>query len=190
MRHIGHLFILVVALVWICRRWRPRARLLPLAVLLVIGVFQLESFYVATTQERKFVFSDGGEMAEWIERAGLRDMPIVAGPGALMIPVMGILARNFISSESEELNQTMVFHGRYRAFSPAGLIQRAVAEVGVKKRPVLVLSSLPLQPTLPSALRFSLLHTSKHAGQLEESYWLYRLEPLAPESSGRTLGAQ
>jgi hypothetical protein len=172
MRHIGNLLILVIALMWIARLWKPKTRYLSLALLLVIGAFQHQSFLVAASMEKKYVFSDGWEMAEWIERAGLKDMTIVAGPEALAMTVTGHLNRSFISSETEEINQTKVFHGRRRGYSEKRLIERAAAEVRAKHRAVLVLSSRPLQPTGP---KFSLLYATKHP-DIEEAYWLYRME--------------
>jgi hypothetical protein len=171
-RHIGHLFILVVGLLWIRRLWTPRGHLLSTALLVAIAAFQFESLRVVTSLERRVVFSGAQAMAQRIEQAGLSDMPVVAGPDWLVLTVMGIIGRNFISSETEEINQTMTFHARRRPYSPAGLLARSVAEAQARRSAVLVLSGDPLTP---AGNKVTLLFNE--IGGNGESYWLYRVDP-------------
>jgi hypothetical protein len=171
-RHIGHLYILVIGVLWIRRLWPPRGHVLSTALLMTIAAFQLQSLWAATSLERKVVFSAGQAMAQRIEQAGLSDMPVVAGPDWVAITVMGIIGRNFISSETEELNQTMTFHGRRRPYSPAGLIARATTEAQTRQSAVLVLTDAPLTP---AGNKVTLLFNE--IGGNGESYWLYRVDP-------------
>jgi hypothetical protein len=174
MRHIGNLFIFFVGACWIRRLSAPRRKhLLSTVLLTVIGLVQLESFLAAASEEKTYVFSGGLEMAARIEKAGLQDLPLVAGPDAYISTVAGYLDRPFISAETEEINETVVFHGSLHGFSAERLLKRAAAEVQAKQRPVLVLSNRPL-PRPNGGRQLSFLWRT--AGGNGESFWLYRMQ--------------
>jgi len=81
MRHWGHQFMLLIALAWLGRLVAPmRRHLLSSVLLVVIGAFQLESAAAAVWRDHNDVFAAGEATADFIRKAGLQDLPIVAGP--------------------------------------------------------------------------------------------------------------
>ena len=175
MRHIGNFFLLFVALAWLRRLRAPRGRhLLSTVMLVVIGLFQARTLLVAVAQDRFGVFSGSGEAAAFIEKAGLQDLPIVAGPDAIVLAVTAHLHRPFISSETEDIGETMVFHSRRRAYSDAALLDRAVRCAREKHTPVLVLSDHPLPAPAAPGLPWKELYRGP---PVMESFWIYELGP-------------
>jgi hypothetical protein len=175
MRHLGHFVLLFIAATWVHRLKAPRENhTLSTALLLLCAGFQIQSFGAAAYADWRYVFSGGREMAAWIEDARLQDVPIVAGPDALILTVTSYLDRPFISAQTEEINATQVFHSRRRPFTTVGLVERAVTEVQAKHKPVLVLSDEPLPAPAVAGLQFNLLKQTP--GYLGEGFFLYRLE--------------
>jgi len=177
-RHWGHAVILFVALYWVSRTARPRvANGVAIGVFLLMGAFQVESFAAIVKKDRKLAFSGGKETADYVERAGLRALPLVAGPDYFIVTVTGYLRRTYVSSETEEINETVVFHGRRRPFTSAGLVARAVKEARHSGGPVLVLSNAELPPP-GRKMTMTLLFTSSARNLADnERYFLYRLSP-------------
>jgi hypothetical protein len=127
--------------------------------------------------DREHPFSGGRETAALIEKAGLQDLPIVAGPDAIVLDVTAFLGRTFISSETEEVNETMVFHSRHRPFSDVQLVARAVKLWHEKHSPVLVISNRRLPAPTEKGIHFTLAaHNTREPFGGEESFWAYKLE--------------
>jgi len=175
-RHWGHYFIFLVAATWLLRTTFPRRRYVLSTLLLVTMLgFQVESFVAATVGDSEAVFSGGRQTAGFIRRSHLQDLPIVAGPDWFVITVTGYLGRPFISVETEEVNDTVVFHSRRRGFSTRALIDRAVQISRERKTPVLAISNQPLpEPTVPGA-RAEWLFTSKPGTLGDEIFSVYRV---------------
>jgi hypothetical protein len=178
MRHWGHLFMLLIALTWIGRLVAPRRRHVLSSVLLVaIGLFQAESFLAAAWRDRSDAFAAGKATADFIRQAGLQDLPIVAGPAYFVLPVTGYLDRPFISSESEEVSQTVVFHNRKREFSEATLLAFAADVAKRKHSPVLVVSDRPLHAELAKGAKLSpLYHYPGVLCMTNERFFVYKLQ--------------
>ncbi|MBC8132593.1 MAG: hypothetical protein H7X95_06400, partial [Deltaproteobacteria bacterium] len=175
-RHWGHWVILYLALCWISRRLYPRRRHLLSSVILTVTVlFQFESLLAAVGRDRVDLFSGGQEAAAFIEDKGMQDLPLVAGPEDSVISVTGHLGRVFISSESEEVNETMVFHGRRRPFEEKALVARAIGVGSTRRAPVLVLSNRPLPPPEDPLIKFELLFRNSQDGPHGENYFVYRM---------------
>ncbi len=175
MRQIGNFFLFFVALAWIRRLRAPRGRhILSTVMLVIIGLFQTRTLLVAVAQDRIDLFSAGGQAAAFIEKAGLQDLPIVAGPDAFVLTVTAHLHRPFISCETEEIGETMVFHSRRRGYSDGALLDRAVRYAQEKRTPVLVLSNHPLPAPAGPGLPWKQLYSGQGR---EESYWIYELGP-------------
>jgi hypothetical protein len=175
MRQIGNLFLLFVALAWLRRLRAPRGRhLLSTVMLVVIGLFQARTLLVAVKQDRIDVFSGSGAAAAFIEKVGLQDLPIVAGPDAIVLAVTAHLHRPFISSETEDIGETMVFHSRRRAYSDGALLDRAVRYTREKHTPVLVLSDHPLPPPAAPGMPWKELYSGP---PVMESFSIYELGP-------------
>jgi hypothetical protein len=176
MRHLGNMFLLFLGAAWVRRLKAPRRNhLLSTLLLVIIGCFQFKSFVVAARADWKYAFSGGKAMAAWIEKAGLRDLPIIAGPDAIVLTVTSYLDRPYISSQSEEFNATQVFHSRRRGFSSEALVERAAKEVKAKHRPVLVLSSYPVPASAGGGPKLKLLHQER-SDVMDEPFWLYRMD--------------
>jgi hypothetical protein len=176
-RHWGHYFMFFVAACWLARKVFPRGKhkhLMSTLLLLGMLAFQVQSFITATVQDTRWAFSGGRETATFIRRAGLQDLPIVAGPDWFVIPVAGYLRRPFISVETEEVNETVVFHSRRRVFSVAALVARAVELSRAGKKPVLIVSNQPIA-LAPEGARLSLLFTSGPATLSDEIFSVYRV---------------
>jgi hypothetical protein len=175
-RHWGHYFVFFLAATWLARLARPRRRHL-LSTLLLLGVlgFQIESFLAATSGDTRTVFSGGRETAAFIRRAGLQDLPIVAGPDWFVITVTGYLLRPFVSVETEEVHDTVVFHSRRQGFSARALVDRAASLSRERRSPVLVISNQPLPPAPPGST-LSWLFTSRPGSLGDEIFSVYRMD--------------
>ena len=100
---------------------------------------------------------------------------MVAGPEAFVISAAGHLGRTFESVETEEVNETMMFHDRRRAFDPAALVARAVAIGAAKHTAVLLLSNRSLPPPTSPAVQSLLLFENSQPSPHDESFKLYRV---------------
>jgi hypothetical protein len=177
-RHWAHAVILFIALYWVSRKARPRiTKFAAIALFLLMSAFQVESFVAIAKKDRKLPFSGGKETAEFIERSGLTSLPLVAGPDFLIVTVTGYLRQTYVSSETEEINQTVVFHGRRRPYSGKGLVTRAVNEARRQHGPVLVLSTDELPPP-GRKMHMKLLFKSAARHLVgDERFFVYRLTP-------------
>ena len=175
-RHWGHFVILFVAASWLLRVAFPlRKHRLATIILVGILVFQTESFGIATVLDTREVFSGGRDAAAFIEKAGLQDLPIVAGQDYHAVTVAGYLRRRFIAMETDEVNETVVFHSRRRPFTREGLLNRAVVESRERKRPVLLIFYDTLPAPGPGATS-TLLFASRQGIVEDEVFRVYRVQ--------------
>lgn len=146
-RHWGHYYVLFLVLCWSARSRKPLQRgwLIPI-VLCVIGLCQSESLVMATRLDARYVFSGGPEAAARMRKKDVARLPIVGGPDWAMPAVMVGLNRTFISCETEERNQTLVFHARRKTCTPVDLLRKAVEVSEHRDGPVLlvVVGRVPL----------------------------------------------
>jgi len=175
-RHWGHFFMFFVAGCWLARTQFPRrSHWLSTSLLIGLLALQTESFVVATVMETREVFSGGRETAAFIRREGLQDLPIIAGPDYFVVTVAGYLGRPYFTAETEEFNQTVVFHNRHRPFSTNDLMDRAVALSRERKSPVLIVCIHGL-PDPPAGTTRTLLFTSRPGMVGDEVFSVYRLQ--------------
>lgn len=186
-RHWGHYFILFLTLCWTARQRKPLRRgwLVPL-VLTVIGACQLESAWVATKMDTTYPFSGGPEAATRLQQPDLARLPLVGGPDWAMPAVTADLERNFISCETQEVNQTLVFHGRRRFCSPFELLRKA-ADVSERNggSPVAVVTvgSLPSSNLTAQA---ELLLRTRAPSLTGEDFAVYRVSKKKPSPAAQT----
>ena len=121
------------------------------------------------------MFSGGRETAAFIRRAGLQDLPIVAGPDYHAVTIAGFLRRPFFAMETEEINETVVFHNRRRNFSSPDLLARAIQISRERKSPVLLICNQWL-PDPPSGVTRTQLFKSEPGTIADETFTVYRLE--------------
>jgi hypothetical protein len=175
-RHWGHFVLLLIAGSWVLRNTYPRRKhWLSTVFLFAIFAFQMEAAVVAMALETKEVFSGGRETAAFIVQQGLQDLPIVAGPDYAAVTVAGYLRRPFIAQETEEINETVVFHSRRRHFSTVDLVNRSVAVARERQRPVLLICNQGLPDPPPGTTRTHLF-TSKPGSVADEVFSVYRVE--------------
>ena len=175
-RHWGHFFVAFVLAAWLLRATFPRrSHWLSTALLTGICLVQLQAFGVATVIDTRHVFSGGRETAAFIRGAGLQDLPIVAGPDFAAITVAGYLRRPFYAAETNEFNETVVFHDRRRPFVPAELMARAIDVARTHQSPVLLICNQPL-PDPPAGVTRERLFQSRRGTIDDETFTVYRLE--------------
>jgi hypothetical protein len=148
-------------------------------VLLGLLAVQVQPFVIATIIDTRYPFSGARETAAFIKQAGLQDLPLVGGPDYNMSTVTGYLRRPFYAAETEEINETVVFHARRRNFSPTELMDRAVQVARERKSPVVVvLVSLYYLPSPPAGFKCERLFTSQISTVRDETYDVYKLEQI------------
>jgi hypothetical protein len=91
-----------------------------------------------------------------------------------VLSVTSYLRRPFISVETEEFNETVVFHDRRRWFSMPELIKRSIRVARERNGPVLVVTTEELSP-LPDGVSASLLYKSRPGTIDDEVFLVYRL---------------
>ena len=174
-RHWGHYFMALVVACWLLRTLMPRRRHTPSLVLLtVLCCFQFQGFLVATLVDTREVFSGGRDAAAFIRKAGLQDLPLVAGPAIFQTPAT-FLRRPFYCVENEEVEETIAFHTRRQAFSPEALLAKAIAVSRQHHGPVVVITWMGVLPQAPPGVRASLLATTR-PGIVEEQFRVYLLD--------------
>jgi hypothetical protein len=89
--------------------------------------------------------------------------------------VAGYLRRPFIAHETDEINQTVVFHSRRRPFSTVALVNRAVEVARERQSPVLLVCNQGLPDPPPGTTRTHLF-TSKPGTVGDEIFSVYRVE--------------
>jgi len=177
-RHWGHYFLLFLALAWTGRVRHPKrwGFVLP-TLLLVVGCFQFPALVVALREEQRFSFSGGPEVAEFIRRSKLEHLPLMGGPDWAMPAVMGHLDQDFVSCETLERNQTLVFHARRQLCSPWQLLQKASSIANELQAPVLLVTIGQLGGVPPGGVRLQRLFQSRRPTATAEDFTLYRVIP-------------
>ncbi|MBN2574816.1 MAG: hypothetical protein JXP73_09645 [Deltaproteobacteria bacterium] len=179
-RHWGHFFLAFVAACWLLRTTFPRRHhYLSTALLVGMCAVQVQPFVVATAIDTRHTFSGARETAAFIERAGLQDLPIVGGPDYNVSSIAGFLRRPFHAAETEEVNQTVLFHNRRREFSPHELMDRAVKVARDRKSPVVLISNQWL-PEPPAGFARALLFSSRLGTIADETFSVYKLQANEP----------
>ena len=175
-RHWGHFFLAFVAASWLLRTTHPRRRhYLSTALLFGMCTVQVQPFVVATAIDTRHTFSGARETAAFIRHAGLLDLPIVGGPDYNVSTVASFLRRPFYAAETEEVNQTVVFHNRRREFSPQELMDRAVQVARDRKSPVVLITNQWL-PDPPAGFTRTLLFSNQLGTIADETFSVYKLQ--------------
>jgi hypothetical protein len=175
-RHWGHYFLCFIVVDWLSRTTFPRrSRWLSTVLLTGLCAIQVQAFVIATIIDTRNSFSGGCETAAFIERAGLQDLPLVGGPDYNVSTVAGYLRRPFYAAETDEVNETVVFHARRRAFSAADLMGRAIQISRDRKSPVVLVSAYPL-PEPPPGITRQRLFSSRVSTIRDETFDVYKLD--------------
>jgi len=175
-RHWGHFFMFFIVACWLLRTTFPKRRhWLSTVLLTALLAVQMQSFGVATVIDTREVFSGGRETAAFIRRQGLQDLPLVGGPDYHADTVAGYLGRPFFRPETEEVNETVVFHNRRHRFSAEELMARAVDIARERKSPVLIICNQGV-PDAPAGFTRTELFKSRPGTIADEIFTVYRLQ--------------
>jgi hypothetical protein len=179
-RHWGHYFILFLVLCWTSRQRKPLRRgwLTPV-VLGVMGLFQCESLVVAARMDQKHIFSGGPEAAAILSRKELAGLPLVGGPDWVMPAVTADLDRDFISCETHERNQTLVFHARRRNCTVSDVLRKATEVSERRDGPVAVVVMGRL-PKASAGTKVKLIARTRTPTLSGEDLFIYRVQSAAP----------
>jgi hypothetical protein len=176
-RHWGHYFMFLVGCAWLVRNAYPRRNhAVSTLLLLAIVIVQVPTFIAATVVDTRIPFSGGRETAAFIEGAKLQDLPIVAGPDYAIVTVAGYLRKPFLAHETEEVNQTVVYHGRHKPYSSDELMKKAVSVSREKQSPVLLISTRSLPDPPPKTTRELLFTSRANPVVSDEVFSVYRLQ--------------
>lgn len=174
-RHWTHTYLLFVVLCWTLRRRKPLRRgwLIP-AVLAVTAVFNLQAEWVAVRTDGKFAFSGAGEAAARLDQPDVAQLPIFGGSDWAMPAIMAHLSRNYFSCETEEVNQTLVFHSRRGSCTPKEAF-RKMERLLERHDALVVVMTAPFQPPR-SRFRTQLLLRTHTPTLTSENFYIYKVE--------------
>jgi hypothetical protein len=175
-RHWGHFFMALIAGSWLLRTLAPQRRhLSSLVLLMALCGVQTQSFLAAAVTDTREVFSGGRDTAAFIRKAGMQDLPLVAGPG-MALTVAVYLHRPFYNMETEEVEETVAFHTRRKLFSAPEFMAKAIAVSREHHSPVVaVTAGQPMIPP-PPGVRARLLYTSPPSTIDDEQFRVYSLD--------------
>jgi len=179
-RHWTHTYLLFLVLCWTLRRRKPLRRgwLIP-TVLTVAGAFNLQAEWVAARTASKYEFSGAAEVAARLDQPDLAQVPIFGTSDWAMPAIMVHLSRDYLSCETEEVNQTLVFHSRRVQCSPKDVFRR-LEQLLERYDALAVITAGPLYP--PRSRFKSQLLLQTHTPTLTvENFYLYRVE-LKPDN--------
>jgi hypothetical protein len=175
-RHWGHYYVLFLVLCWSARSRKPLQRgwLIPI-VLCLMGLCQSESLVMAARLDARYVFSGGPEAAARLRKKDVARLPIIGGPDWAMPAVMVGLNRTFISCETEERNQALVFHARRKTCTPVDLLRKAV-EVSEQRGGPTVLVVVGRVPLSFKGAKVQLLLRTRTPTVSGEDFAIYRVQ--------------
>jgi predicted membrane metal-binding protein len=149
-RHWAHYLVFFLVAAWLLRTTYPR-RSHWLSTVLLVGLclVRVEAFVIATV--------------------------MVSGPDYSAVTVAGYLRRPYYRPETEEFNETVVYHNRRRHFRSKDLMARAVEVARDHKRPVLIVTSQAL-PEPPPGFALTKLFASRRGTIDDETFTVWRFE--------------
>jgi hypothetical protein len=185
LRHWGHFFILLVVCVWLYTKHAngKQTPALLYGLLALTLVVQTITGIRAVKTEIELPFSSAQEAANFLRDHGLKDVPIFATYDHAASAVAGYLDGRFISVESGEEGQTVVFHNRrYEPTTAADVAALAHPVAQETHAPVLMLLNFDLAGEPIPGFTTELLYATKPSIRLDETFWIYRLteEKLPP----------
>lgn len=183
LRHWGHFFILLVICIWLYTKHasaRQTPALLYGLLVLTFGVQTITGVRAVRT-ELRLPFSGAQEAANFLREHGLQDLPILATYDHAASAVAGYLDGRFISVESGEEGQTVVFHKRrYEATSAAAVAELAHPIARRTHAPVLMILNFDLGGEPIPGFTTEPLFATKPSIRLDETFWIYELTEQNP----------
>jgi len=185
-RHTGHVFLVLIACLWLSLSQRQSSTLatrrwvITTCVTLLVAVHTLAGALAATT-DLILPFSAGKEAAQFIEQHGYADATMVGSKYFIVSTVANYLNHPVYYAESGQFGTFFRWKGPRTPVSPADLVQTARSMARLNSKDVVLIVSYELGvagagvPELASFQRSILT---------EERYWLYLVPYHQQDSSG------
>jgi hypothetical protein len=184
-RHVGHLFLVFVACLWIAARCPEESFAFPLlergSRLLagqrskILTCLLCVQFAVAVNASRvdwARPFSQGKSVAAFLRSNGMADMFVVGDADDCVSTIAGYLGRGIYYTRSQSIGSFIVWN-QSRLQPPPNLIETATNIATLRKEEVLIISSVPLVIGTRSVHK-----VAEFTGSIaEEDFYVYRVDP-------------
>jgi hypothetical protein len=179
LRHWGHLFVLLVACLWLHAKHATGPSRLLYALATMTMALQAITCVRAVRAEVELPFSGALEAASYLRDNHLDQLPILGSYDHAVSAVAGYLDRRFVSAETGEYIQSVVFHNR-RTEAPSvhDILEHGRAMLRESASPVVLLLNFDPEgesvPDVPD-VRMELLRVTNPCLRGDETFWIYRL---------------
>ena len=174
-RHTGHLFLVLIACLWLsfCQQ-RPSPLLIRQSAVTIavtmLFVSQAVAGAVAAAVDLAWPFSAAKETAEFLQRRGYADATMVGSKYFMVSTVANYLDRPMYYAETKNFGTFSHWKGGRSAVSSADLLRTAREMVHLHQKDVVIVVSYDLGAAGDSVQK---LATFQRSIVLEERYWLY-----------------
>ena len=174
-RHSGHLFLVLLACLWLSfSQQRSRSvtyqRSSSTIVVTLLFASQAVAGAVAASADLAWPFSAGKETAEFLQRRGYADATLVGSKYFMVSTVASYLDRPMYYAETGNVGTFSRWKGQRSAVSPADLLQAARELLHVHQKDVVMVVSYDLGVEGDDLLKLAAFQRSIVP---EERYWLY-----------------
>ncbi|HET6676491.1 MAG TPA: hypothetical protein VFG71_14195 [Nitrospiraceae bacterium] len=185
-RHTGHLFLVLLACLWLSFSERRvltfgfRSTAVTIGVTLLFASHAVAGALAAVT-DLALPFSAGKETAAFIQRRGYVDATLVGSKYFIVSTVANYLDRPMYYAETAHFGTFSRWKGQRSAVAPADLVRTAREMAHVNRKDVLMVVSYDLGvagETVP------LLASFQRSIFTEERYWLYLIPYQEPIGTG------
>jgi hypothetical protein len=184
-RYYGHIFLGLVAALWLVpamsmigrddeRTARTRSRLFT-----AILVAQLIAGMFVVAVDWKYPFSNGRNVASYIQRHHLQDAIVVGQPDVSASTVAAYLNRDIYYQSGERFG-TYILWDKQRKSNVAPLVAVLERLDSASNQPVLLVSNKPSTTSSLGPYRLQQLAAFDNGIVRDEHFWLYRVVPKAP----------
>jgi hypothetical protein len=181
LRHWGHFFVLLIVCVWLYAKQRKPH---PALLYLLLGgtmALQMATCVRAVRSEIEMPFSGAQEAANFLRQNGLAREPMMASYDHAVSAVAGYLDRRFISAETGEEGQTVVFHNRRTEGPTVGeILKWGRQTIQDYNSPILLLLNFDPGPESLPDVKADLLYVTKPSLVADETFRIYRLSLIPP----------
>lgn len=197
-RHYGHLYIVLIAALWIASYYPKSSLLVELfrnipsrfqqvlttwtkfvktyrnAVLMIILYAQVAGGIVAFSRDLIIPYSASREAARYIQNQQLEQMFIVGSRDANVSPLCGYLNRKIYYPERQGMGSFVLFNSQRRDVDSANVLEQVSQIIKEKQTNVLLILNYELKTTKPD-LNMPLLAKFTKSFIGNEKYYLYKV---------------
>lgn len=189
-RHTGHLFLVLLACLWLSFSQQPFSTFVLRTAAVTIGVTLLFASHaaagvLAAATDLVLPFSAGKETAAFIQRRGYADATLVGSKYFIVSTVANYLDRPIYYAETAQFGTFSRWKWQRTAVAPADLVRTAREMVRLNRKDVVMVVSYDLSLAGES---LPLLASFQRSIFTEERYWLYLIpyqEPIGPGGDGK-----